>query len=94
MPSSKKAATSPIRKFSLTLRGSTACYQRGKKTSKSAFEDLRAGQAHGVIGSPHFFLTSGSVFCPTLRISRDDGHLRITIDEESMQNFFAEALNP
>ena len=52
------------------------------------------GQGRGVIGSPHFFLTSGSVFCPTLRITRDDGHPRITIDEESMQNFFGGALNP
>ncbi len=65
-----------------------------EEDQRRAFEDMREGQARGVIGSPHFFLTTGSVFCPTLRITRDDGHLRITIDEESMQNFFGEALNP
>lgn len=43
----------------------------------------RDGVARGVIGSPHFFTPSGSFFCPSLDIAKDDaGHLRVTQDPE------------
>jgi predicted DsbA family dithiol-disulfide isomerase len=59
-----------------------------------AVEDWHDGQARGVVGSPHFFLATGDFFCPTLDISRDNGQLRITTDEESIATFIDAALRP
>jgi predicted DsbA family dithiol-disulfide isomerase len=50
--------------------------------------DHAEGVERGVIGSPHFFTPSGSFFCPSLHVSRDDdGHLRITADEAGFTAF-------
>ena len=49
--------------------------------------DLDRGRARGVVGSPHFFLPDGDVFCPALDISRPDGHLRIIADQEGFAAF-------
>ena len=43
-------------------------------------DDLTEGRQRDVIGSPHFFIGEASYFCPTLDISHDNGHLRITGD--------------
>jgi predicted DsbA family dithiol-disulfide isomerase len=43
--------------------------------------DHREGLRRGVIGSPHFFTSNGSFFCPALDIGRDQsGQLRISLD--------------
>ena len=55
-------------------------------------DDWHDGQARGVVGSPHFFLATGDFFCPTLKITRDNGQLRITTDEESIATFIDAAL--
>jgi predicted DsbA family dithiol-disulfide isomerase len=51
--------------------------------------DWAAGRARGVVGSPHFFVgeDQDGFFCPTLDISRVDGHLRITMDEAGIEEF-------
>ena len=59
-----------------------------------AVEDWHDGQARGVVGSPHFFLATEDFFCPTLKITRDNGQLRITTDEESIATFIDTALRP
>jgi len=41
---------------------------------------------------PHFFLATGDFFCPTLKITRDNGQLRITTDEDSIATFIDLAL--
>jgi len=50
--------------------------------------DHRDGVARGVVGSPHFFTWTGSFFCPTLDISRDEqGELHISVDREGFDDF-------
>ena len=50
--------------------------------------DYDEGKARGVVGSPHFFVGDQSMFCPTLRISRDaNGHLVCTFDEAKAEEF-------
>jgi hypothetical protein len=59
---------------------------------RQALQDWHDGQTRGVVGSPHFFLVGGDVFCPTLEINRTDGRLHITIDEEMLPSFYEQAL--
>ncbi len=47
-----------------------------------------------MVGSPHFFLSAGGFFCPTLAIARVDGQLRITTNEDSLASFLDVALHP
>lgn len=55
--------------------------------------DHRLGQDRDVVGSPHFFTSSGDFFCPSLDVSRDaSGHLRITADPEGFERFLASCL--
>ena len=51
--------------------------------------DWEEGRARGVIGSPHFFVTSGDgFFCPALNVGRDEhGHLRVHADPEGFNAF-------
>ena len=50
--------------------------------------DHAAGQARGVIGSPHFFTATDGFFCPALDISRgDDGHLHVGRDVAGFDRF-------
>lgn len=52
--------------------------------------DYAEGRERGVIGSPHFFTPSGSFFCPTLDISRDDeGELHVAIDRAAFEDFLS-----
>jgi predicted DsbA family dithiol-disulfide isomerase len=59
-------------------------------------EQVRAswegGRARGVVGSPHFFTSSGGFFCPGLHIERIDGHLRIAPDHDAFEAFVASAV--
>lgn len=50
--------------------------------------DHHEGVERGVIGSPHFFTPSGSFFCPSLDVGRDDeGHLVVNTDVEGFEHF-------
>jgi predicted DsbA family dithiol-disulfide isomerase len=42
--------------------------------------DWHEGRDRDVVGSPHFFVGESSFFCPSLKITRVDGHLRIVSD--------------
>ena len=54
--------------------------------------DWEEGRTRGVIGSPHFFFTSGDgFFCPALDVGRDEhGHLRVHADPEGFARFLDE----
>ena len=54
--------------------------------------DWTDGKRRGVIGSPHFFVRDQGFFCPSLDISRIDGHLRITSDRDTLDEFLKLAL--
>jgi predicted DsbA family dithiol-disulfide isomerase len=50
--------------------------------------DHAEGVARGVIGSPHFFTSSGGFFCPALDVHRDaHGHLQIHADPAGFDAF-------
>ena len=52
--------------------------------------DHAEGVRRGVIGSPHFFTSAGSFFCPALDIRRDQGgQLHISADREGFERFLA-----
>jgi len=52
------------------------------------YEDHAAGLRRGVVGSPHFFTSSGDWFCPSLTVSRDEsGHLSVDVDREAFEHF-------
>lgn len=55
-------------------------------------QDWAEGRERGVIGSPHFFFTSGDgYFCPALDVGRDErGHLRVHADPEGFAAFLNE----
>ena len=50
-----------------------------------------AGQERAVIGSPHFFLSDDSWFCPGLDIERRGHHLHIEADEGPFREFLTQA---
>ncbi len=45
------------------------------------------GRRRGVVGSPHFFAGGRDFFCPSLQITRVDGHVRVRFDEQGLQDF-------
>ncbi|MFN8051033.1 MAG: DsbA family protein [Acidimicrobiales bacterium] len=53
----------------------------------AVLDDWKAGQARGVIGSPHFFFGDENAFCPTLSITRPEGVLHIEMDEPAFEAF-------
>ena len=57
--------------------------------------DWHEGERRGVLGSPHFFCGDTSVFCPSLKISRDpiDG-VSIIRDTSRLEDFLAQCLLP
>lgn len=54
--------------------------------------DWEEGRTRGVIGSPHFFFSSGDgFFCPALDVGRDEhGHLHVHADPEGFAAFLDE----
>jgi predicted DsbA family dithiol-disulfide isomerase len=44
-------------------------------------DDYESGVERGVVGSPHFFTATASMFCPVLDIRRVDGKLHVKVDE-------------
>jgi predicted DsbA family dithiol-disulfide isomerase len=67
--------------------------RHGVPAERSAGDDeaVRAewdeGRRRGVIGSPHFFASGQDFFCPSLHITRVDGHLHVRFDEKGLQDF-------
>jgi predicted DsbA family dithiol-disulfide isomerase len=59
----------------------------GPEDEAAVLADLAEGRARGVVGSPHFFVDGDDWFCPTLQISRADGHLTIAFDATTMAAF-------
>jgi predicted DsbA family dithiol-disulfide isomerase len=53
--------------------------------------DWQRGKARGVKGSPHFFVGAQDWFCPSLRIDKHDGNYRVSLEQESVDNFYASA---
>ena len=71
------------------------------KTERLRLEDaVRAdwdeGRDRGVIGSPHFYVSTGDgFFCPALNVGRDQhGHLRVHADPEGFTAFLDEVFRP
>ena len=64
-----------------------------KRDQDAPVDDWNAGRARGVVGSPHFFLSEESMFCPTLDISRDESdQLHVTFDHAAAEHFYERAL--
>lgn len=53
----------------------------------SVTADLDQGRARDVDGSPHFFTPERDFFCPSLDISKDDGRMHVTVDQEEFLEF-------
>jgi predicted DsbA family dithiol-disulfide isomerase len=60
---------------------------------QQALSDWHDGAGRGVVGSPHFFFAERDAFCPTLEISRVEGHLRIAVDDAAVRRFYDMALD-
>jgi len=54
---------------------------------RSVNDDWHEGTRRGVIGSPHFYFDNNAFFCPTLDISRVEGHLKIDFDPDAFAAF-------
>jgi predicted DsbA family dithiol-disulfide isomerase len=59
---------------------------------QQVIDDWHRGEALGVIGSPHFYVASGSFFCPALEITHPDEGLSISFDVDGFDQFLAVAL--
>ncbi|MDH4362768.1 MAG: DsbA family protein [Acidimicrobiia bacterium] len=56
----------------------------------SVTKDWDEGRQRGVVGSPHFFTPrGGAVFCPTLDIHKEGGHLAVHFDEDAFAQLTA-----
>lgn len=55
--------------------------------AEAPIADWREGRRRGVVGSPHFFVSGEGFFCPSLDITRDDGVLKIRVDEPGLETF-------
>jgi predicted DsbA family dithiol-disulfide isomerase len=59
----------------------------GAAARERVVDDWREGRSRGVIGSPHFFVGAANWFCPTLAVTRVEGHLRICEDHDRLGPF-------
>jgi predicted DsbA family dithiol-disulfide isomerase len=50
--------------------------------------DLERGRAHGVVGSPHFFVDEQDWFCPALAIAHQGGLFEVHVDEHAANEFY------
>ncbi len=55
-------------------------------------DDYAEGQRRSVKGSPHFFVGGIDAFCPSLDISKPDGHLHVEFDQVGFDEFATRAL--
>ncbi len=58
-------------------------------TDRLVRHDYEEGKRRGVRGSPEFFLDGHGWYCPSLRIDKVGGALRIQPDVEQVQAFLA-----
>jgi len=62
------------------------------RTSEAAVRsDLERGKARAVKGSPHFFVGDRDWFCPSLDIHHAGDRLDVTVDGDTMREFYAAA---
>lgn len=59
----------------------------------AARADLDEGRRRGVEGSPHFFVDGEAFFCPGLDIEHKGERLRITVDQDTVEQFLARAFH-
>jgi predicted DsbA family dithiol-disulfide isomerase len=56
---------------------------------RAAWEE---GGRRGVVGSPHYFVDGTGMFCPTLRIARDQRGLTVELDPPAFEDFVTRCL--
>jgi len=61
----------------------------GPDAERAVHDEWHEGERRGVIGSPHFFVGDDAFFCPTLNITRVDGHLHVDFDRDAFNAFRA-----
>ena len=61
----------------------------GPGEREAVVRDWQAGKERGVEGSPHVFCGVESAFCPSLDISKDDGRLRVTVNQHALNDLLA-----
>lgn len=54
--------------------------------------DLTAGRDRGVVGSPHWFTSTGDFFCPSLKIHHDGDLWDVHFDRAGFDTFLTDAL--
>jgi len=59
----------------------------GPDAEGAVHTDWHEGERRGVVGSPHFFVGDDAFFCPTLHITRVDGHLQVDFDRDAFEAF-------
>jgi 2-hydroxychromene-2-carboxylate isomerase len=59
----------------------------GAADDEAVRAEWEEGRRRGVLGSPHFFAGGRDFFCPSLHITRVDGHLRVRFDEQGLRDF-------
>lgn len=59
----------------------------------SVDEDLAAGRARGVVGSPHWFTSTGDFFCPSLEIQHEGDRWDVHFDRPGFDAFLTDALD-
>jgi len=60
-----------------------------RDAERRVYDEWHEGMQRGVIGSPQFFVEDHAFFCPTLNITRVDGHLHVDFDRDAFTTFVA-----
>lgn len=63
-----------------------------EQAGRAVAADYAEGRRRGVRGSPHFFLGPANSFCPNLTITRVEGRLRISLDQDRLPAWLQAAL--
>jgi 2-hydroxychromene-2-carboxylate isomerase len=71
------------------LRAGLALHAPRPEARWQVLADWAEGRRRGVVGSPHFFVGDDGFFYPALQIDRVDGHRRIQIDPQRLDELFA-----
>jgi predicted DsbA family dithiol-disulfide isomerase len=56
---------------------------------QAVLADWHEGAERGVRGSPHFFCGDSDAFCPSLEISKDGSHLKVSANLDVLDAFLA-----
>jgi predicted DsbA family dithiol-disulfide isomerase len=77
------------------LRAETRAPAPTPEDEAQVHEDLGAGKARGVTGSPHFFTPSGNdFFCPSMDIERQGDALHVNFDAAGFDRFTTAVFGP